>query len=246
MVWSNDEIDTLSKKYGMSPKHRLHAAAEDFHFPEKRFLADGYAPPGGYVKDFSVIRADDRLHLFHIDGRPGEICYITGNEISFGHASTDDLCRWIRHPMPLAVGERSWESEHVWAPFIYKKAGVYYMFYMGSGGGETFMTYATSTNLERWTRWPQGPIRSAVGRDPFVFDHDDTTVLFYTAHANGARISACQSHDMLSWTTMADPLFIPYEKGSGNIESCSMYRLGDRYVLWFNDYRTVYIDEAPG
>jgi sucrose-6-phosphate hydrolase SacC (GH32 family) len=246
MIWSPEEIETLSTKYGIRPECKLHDRAEDFHFPDKRFLAEGYAPPGGYVKDFGVIMAEGRLHLFHIDGRPGEICYVTGNEISFGHASTSDFCRWIRHPMPLAVGERSWESEHVWAPYIYKRAAVYYMFYMGNGHGETFMSYATSTDLERWTRRPEGPIRCAVGRDPFVFDQDDRAVLFYTAHAGGARISACTSRDMAAWEPLSDPLFIDHGEASGNIESCSMHPLDGRYVLWFNDYRTVYTNTPPG
>jgi len=141
MLWKEDEVEALSQRYGVRPGIRLHAGAEDYHFPGKTFLRDGYAPPGGYVKDFGVVFVDRRLHLFHIDGRPGEVCWVTGNEISFGHASTANGCHWLRHRMPLAVGDRPWESEHV------------------------------------WTRWPQGPIRSAVGRDPFVFDQDGQTVM---------------------------------------------------------------------
>ncbi len=114
-VCSEAEISALSRKFNITPGRRLHATAEDYHFPRRHFLKEGYSSPGGYVKDFSVIWHEGRLHLFHIDGRPGEICWITGNEISFGHASTDDFNRWIRHPMPLAVGDRPWESEHVWA-----------------------------------------------------------------------------------------------------------------------------------
>ena len=132
MVWQENEIAALSQRYGVRPGIRLHAGTEDFHFPEKTFLRDGYAPPGGYVKDFGVVLAEGRLHLFHIDGRPGEVCWVTGNEISFGHASTADGCRWLRHRMPLAVGDRPWESEHVWAPFVYRRDNLYYMFYCTS------------------------------------------------------------------------------------------------------------------
>ena len=246
MIWSEKEIETLSRRYGVRNGVWFYDTPEDYHFLEKRFLSGGYSPPGGYVKDFCVFLVDGRLHLFHIDGRPGEICYATGNEISFGHASTGDYCRWIRHPMPLAIAERPWESEHVWAPFVYQRAGLYYMFYMGSGQGQHFISYATSADLERWTRWPQGPIRCAVGRDPFVFDQGDRAILLYTAHAGGARISARASLDMLSWEPLPDILFIPHGEASGNIESCSMHPLNDRYVLWFNDCRTVYTDTPPG
>ena len=237
MIWKKKEIETLSKQFGLSPGIRLHDAAEDYHFPEKNFLAEGYTPPGGYVKDFSVIMAERRWHLFHIDGRPGEVCWVTGNEISFGHASSADFCRWIRHPMPLAVGDRPWESEHIWAPYVYRRAGVYYMFYMGSGQGETFVSYATSTDLQCWSRWKQGPIRCAVGRDPFVFDHDGRAVLLYTGHG-AARVSACASLDMVSWESLPDILCI--REGSGSAaESCSLHPIDGQYVLWFNDY-------APG
>ena len=125
-----------------------HSQAEDYHFPRRSFLSDGYSPPGGYVKDFGVIRYEGRLHLFHIDGRRGEVCWITGNEISFGHASTSDFQHWIRHPMPLAVGDRPWESEHIWAPYVYKRGEIFYLFYMGSGRSEAFISSATSRDLE--------------------------------------------------------------------------------------------------
>ena len=232
MARSKEEIEILSKRFGVMSGCRLHEGAEDYHFPEKSFLSTGYTPPGGYVKDFGVVIEDGHLHVFHIDGRPGEVCWITGNEISFGHASTADYCHWIRHPMPLAVGERPWESGHIWAPFVHRRAGLYYMFYMGNGHGETFISYATSTDLQSWTRWQQGPIRCAVGRDPFVFDHGDKAILLYTGHG-GARVSACASADMVSWEPLPDLLHIPHGTAA---ESCSLHPLGGRYVLWFNDY----------
>ncbi|MCC6578834.1 MAG: hypothetical protein IT440_00195 [Phycisphaeraceae bacterium] len=234
MAWNEKEVQRLSKQFNIHPGVRLHAKAEDYHFPDRDFLSIGYAPPGGYVKDFGVIRVDGRLHLFHIDGRPGEVCWVTGNEISFGHASTTDYCHWIRHPMPLAVGDRPWENAHVWAPYVYQRLGVYYMFYMGSGGEDVFISYATSSDLQRWTRWEQGPIRAAVGRDPFVFDHQGQTVLLYTGH-DGACVCACASRDMVTWEPLPDVIALNRIPGSA-AESCSVHPLGGRYVLWMNDY----------
>jgi sucrose-6-phosphate hydrolase SacC (GH32 family) len=228
--WTLAEIDRLARIHGIRPGCVFQG--EDYHFPNRDFLVGGYAPPGGYVKDFGVIRHAGRLHLFHIDGRPGERCWATGNEISIGHASTADYRHWIRHMMPLAVGERSWESEHIWAPYIYEQDGRYYLFYMGSGKGETYISYATSTDLNRWSRWPDGPIRSAVGRDPFVWHDGRRHILLYTGHG-GARVAACASSDLVNWLALSDVLYIP---GGKAIESCSMYPLNGHYVLWFNDY----------
>ena len=87
-----EEIAKLSAKFHIAPNCRLHAGAEDYHFPRQSFLRDGYTTPGGYVKDFGALWHEGRLHVFHIDGRPGQPCWVTGNEISFGHASTSDLC----------------------------------------------------------------------------------------------------------------------------------------------------------
>ena len=82
--------------------------------------------------------------------------------------------------MPLAVGDRPWESEHVWAPYVHKHGDLFYLFYMGMGNNQTFVSYATSPDLEKWTRWGDGPISSAVGRDPFIFEKDGKTILVYT------------------------------------------------------------------
>ena len=232
-IWTNEEISFLSDKFRIRPNCKLHSKAEDFHFPRKSFLQEGYAPPGGYVKDFSVIRHEGRLHLFHIDGRPGEVCWITGNEISFGHASTSDLCHWIRHPMPLAVGDRPWESEHVWAPYVYRHQDLFYLFYMGMGKGQTFISYATSPDLEKWTKWSDGPISSAIGRDPFVFEDNGRLILGYTG-MGFARVSACATRDMITWEPLPDLLTIP---GYTDAESPSLHTLKNGYVLWFNDYR---------
>ena len=232
MPWNTEEIAALSKRFGIRQGIRLHAGAEDYHFPEKDFLSCGYAPPGGYVKDFGVVPAGGRLHLFHIDGRPGEVCWVTGNEISLGHASTADYCRWVRHSMPLAIGDRPWESEHVWAPYVHRRNSLYYMFYMGCGKGETFISYATSSDLQQWKKWAAGPIRYAVGRDPFAFDNAERTILLYTGHG-GARVSACASRNMVEWEQLPDMLNIP---GEAAAESSSLHPLNGRYVLWFNVY----------
>ncbi len=203
-----------------------------FHFPAESFLEGGYAPPGGYVKDFSIIKHDDRYHLFHIDGRPEERCGETGNEISFGHASTADFRHWIRHRMPLAVSEKPWECDHVWAPYVYKRGDTFYMFYMGSGPGGTFVTYATSPDLEKWTRWPDGPIKSAIGRDPMAYTDGDRTIMIYTAHKRGT-VGAVASNDMQTWEALPDLINNP---DRACCESSSMHPLGNGYVLWFNDY----------
>jgi hypothetical protein len=203
-----------------------------FYFPRESFLETGYAPPGGYVKDFSVIKHQGRYHLFHIDGRPQERCVESGNEISFGHASTADLRHWIRHRMPIAVGDRPWENEHVWAPFVTEWKGRFYMFYMAAGRNtDGVLTYAVSDDLETWTKWSGGPIKTAGGRDPFVRFADDTIYLYFTANAGGVQVVT--SRDMQQWSPAQ---FVLRNEKRLPAESSSVHRRGSQWVLWYNDY----------
>jgi hypothetical protein len=223
-LYSSEEIADFCKQFDIY--------RNEFYFPKESFLEAGYSPPGGYVKDFSVIKHDGRYHLFHIDGRPEERCGESGNEISFGHASTTDFRHWIRHRMPLAVGDRSWENEHAWAPFVTEWKGRFYMFYMASGRDtDGVLTYAVSDDLETWTKWSGGAIKGAGGRDPFVRVADGLVYLYFTANVGG--IQCATSRDMQTWseakTVVRNEKRLP-------AESSSVHRCGDRWVVWYNDY----------
>jgi hypothetical protein len=223
-LYSEQETAGSCRRFQIGPSRE--------HFPTESFLERGYAPAGGYVKDFGVIKRQGRYHLFHIDGRPEERCSLSGNEISFGHASTADLRHWIRHRMPLAVGDRPWENEHVWAPFVTEWHGRYYLFYMGAGrhtAGQ--ISYATSADLETWSKWPAGPIRTASGRDPFVRIDEGVIYLYFTANVGGIQVVT--SRDMENWT---QPAVVIANSKRLPAESCSVHRCKGRWVLWYNDY----------
>jgi hypothetical protein len=226
--WSGEKIERLSARFG------VHDRGYHFHFPRESFLRYGYRPPGGYVKDFSILEHEGRWHVFHIDGRPGEICWITGNEISFGHCSTDDFQHWMRHRMALAVGDGAWDDEHVWAPFVRCHGDSFMMFYMGQGTGGTRIARAVSPDLARWRKL--GPIEAAHGRDPFVFEHEGRFVLAYTSHdeVDGHdALCACESRDLERWVPLA-PLMLTRHGGP---ESASIHRMDDgRWVAWVNDW----------
>jgi hypothetical protein len=222
-LYTQDEIADFSKRFQIYHN--------EFYFPKESFLEAGYSPPGGYVKDFSVYKHNGRYHLFHIDGRGPERCTESGNEISFGHASTADLRHWIRHRMPVAVGDHPWDNEHVWAPFVTGWQGRFYMFYMASGRNSDGVLASTSSNdLETWTK-SEEPIRSAEGRDPFVRIDGDTIYLYFTRNEGG--IGVVTSKDMINWskskTVYLNPNRVP-------AESSSVHRYGNRWVIWFNDY----------
>jgi hypothetical protein len=222
-LYSKEEMDNYCKRFHIWPS--------EFHFPRESFLSSGYSPPGGYVKDFSIFKHEGRYHLFHIDGRGAERCVETGNEISFGHASSADLQHWIRHKMPVAVGDKPWDNEHVWAPFVTEWNDRFYMFYMASGKNtDGVLASASSDDLETWTK-AEEPIRTAEGRDPFVRLDGDAIHLYFTANAGG--ISAVSGRDMKNWSK-AETVYRNADRLPA--ESCSVHRFRDRWVLWFNDY----------
>ncbi|MBN2211345.1 MAG: family 43 glycosylhydrolase [Sedimentisphaerales bacterium] len=224
-LYSEQEIADFCKRFNVY--------RNEFYFPPQSFLEAGYAPPGGYVKDFSVIKHDGRYHLFHIDGRPEERCGESGNEISFGHASTADLRHWIRHRMPLAVGDQPWENEHIWAPFVTKWKDKFYMFYMACGRNTPgVLTYAASDDLETWTKWLGGAIKTAQGRDPFVRYGDDGTIYLYFSFNYGG-LQVVTSRDMQTWS---EAKYILQNPRRAPAESCSVHRRDNRWVLWYNDY----------
>ena len=225
----NPSIYTKEQMTDFCKRFQVHQ--NEFHFPTESLLSAGYSPPGGYVKDFSVFKHDGRYHLFHIDGRGAERCIESGNEISFGHASTADLQHWIRHRMPLAVGDKPWDNEHIWAPFVTTWNGRFYMFYMASGKHtEGVLTSAYSDDLENWTK-SEVPINTAAGRDPFVRIEDGVIHLYFTANSGG--IGVVTSRDMQNWSKDETAYVHP---DRWNAESSSVHRLNNRWVLWFNDY----------
>ncbi len=227
--WTKEKIEHFNRKYG------IHDHGYHFHYPRQSFLKYGYYPPGGYVKDFCVLSYEDRWHFFYIDGRCDQICWISGNEIAFGHASTDDFQHWIRHLMPLAVGDSPYDNQHIWAPFVYPYKDTFHMFYMGQGTEGTYIASAVSKGLESWKKTGQ-PIKIAKGRDPYVFEHAGAFILVFTAHyqVDGRQaLGACRTCDFETWEPLPEIMLTRY----GGPESASIHPFGDgRYVLWVNDW----------
>jgi len=134
--------------------------------------------------------------------------------------------------MPLAIGDSPYDNAHVWAPFVTKWNDRFYMFYMSAGRNccDT-ITYATSDDLETWTKSPVGPLPDAGGRDPFVRYEGDWIYLCFTANRGG--IDCIRSRDMLTWDPATCIMRNPDRCGA---ESSSVLPYGAKWVLWYNDY----------
>src|SRR3990172_5560394 len=121
-----------------------------------------YEIPGCYVNDHCLIRDEAGVwHLYFILGEVGKGCYTPGNEAIIGHATSPDLVAWESQPHALErlEGGPRWESAHIFAPYVVRHEGRYWMYYCGDtpGGGQR-IGLATSTDLFAWQPHPANPV----------------------------------------------------------------------------------------
>ena len=185
-------------------------------------------------KDFALIKKDGVYHLFYI--RHNTLLSQSQTELDFGHATSVDLYNWTQQDSVLSVSPTVWDNQHVWAPSIVLRNGVYSMLYCGvstvPGVYDQFQRIgiATSTDLYQWTRldhpvfscdqvpWaycdPLNPLVTGF-RDPFVMPDPDVPggwLMAYTAN-NVADYSqmvvglAASAGDLTAWSDV-EPLWI--------------------------------------
>ncbi|WP_156724515.1 family 43 glycosylhydrolase [Streptomyces apocyni] len=160
-----------------------------------------------YLNDHTLIRANDRWHLFSIVGdsaAPGE-APDSAAETAFAHASAPDpYGPWTTHADALTVAPSYHGEEHLWAPHVIEAHGTYWMFYAAGGRTGAAINLATSTDLFTWTRVPSGPLfRGLVARDPMVVRIGAEWVMYYTElSAADGRHLVCyrRSGDLLRWS----------------------------------------------
>lgn len=116
-------------------------------------LERGYAPAGGAVKDFSLVRHRGRWHLFHILAREGLSCLSPDAEHRVGHASTADFVTWTTHDPVLPALPGTWQSHHVFAPYVFRWRERVHMVYAGINRlMYECLGWAESDDLFRWRR----------------------------------------------------------------------------------------------
>ncbi len=133
-------------------------------------------PPRGWVNDPNgPFRWRGRWHLFfqHNPERPqhGNICW--------GHASSDDLCTWVYHPVALAPTADGPDAGGCWSGCVVDDDGVPTAVYTGFVDDEATATVCLATarddDLMAWDKEPRPLLGAPEGgpwigfRDPFVF-----------------------------------------------------------------------------
>lgn len=210
-----------------------------------------------YINDHTFIQAGDGTwHMFGITHADPAAPL---DEKYFAHATAKDLFGpWKTEAPVLNVDPQAGETL-MWAPYVIRHEGLYYMYYCG--GGEDHTKYridlATSKDLFNWERSKSNPmvIDGFDARDPMVLPVADTWIMYYcaTSKPEGGNhvVKAVTSTDLLSWGNPQEVFQSPSTGTSGGpVESpFVVYREGKYYlfICGKNGYRSTacYVSDNP-
>ncbi len=215
-----------------------------------------FAEPGGYVTDHAFIKKDGNYHVFYIRGIAATD-WQAYHLFNFGHAVSKDLKNWKIEKPVLQCPESGCDQFQVWAPYILKRKGIYYMFYAGVNPNVCqSICLATSRDLYNWTREEKNPIiisgswangvydqnKWSDCRDPMVLKDGRNYYIYYTSMRMNPEtrqpescIGVSSSRDLLKWK---DEGFIRLEQ-SLNIppESPFVVKHNGTYYMIYTNYR---------
>ncbi|MGC9355319.1 MAG: hypothetical protein ACP5D9_15840, partial [Mariniphaga sp.] len=131
-----------------------------------------FAEPGGYVVDHAFVKKGDKYHVFYIRGIAATD-WPAYNLYNFGHAVSSDLKNWKIEKPVLQCPESGVDEFQVWAPYILKRKGVYYMFYTGVNiNVSQSICLATSKDLYHWNRYDSNPVITPGAWDNGIYSQD--------------------------------------------------------------------------
>jgi hypothetical protein len=175
-----------------------------------------------YYNDHTVVY-DQATHKWHLFGISHSMPPDPEHERTFGHLVSDTLVptptsTW--KPLPDALTAAPDET-HIWAPHVIFANGRYYMFYSAGDGDPTTqrIRYATSPDLNTWTRRGTILIDGYAARDPMVVRDGSRWILYYTATttpSGGNHIVAYRtSTDLVNWSARGVAFTHPAVGGAG-------------------------------
>lgn len=210
-----------------------------------------------YINDHSFIR--DEMGMWHLFGITATEPAKPSEEKFLLHATAPDLHGpWTKHAPVMHVDPSAGETV-VWAPYVMKHDGLYWMFYCG--GGATHAQYrinlATSSDLFSWKRCPSNPllVDGYDARDPMVLRVQSQWVLYYcaTESPSGGNhvVAAVTSSDLIHWANRKIVFRSP-QAGTygGPTESPFVVMRNNKYYLFLctnNPYNdtAVYVSDSP-
>jgi hypothetical protein len=192
-----------------------------------------------YINDHTFIRAENgQWHLFGITHREPANAQ---QEKFFAHATAPELeGPWTKQAPVLHVDERQNETV-VWAPYVLRHDGLYWMYYCAGGKDHTkyHIHLATSADLWNWRRHPANPmvVDGYDARDPMALQFKEYWLLYYaaTSEPRGGHhtVKVASSKDLSHWSDTQE-VFRDPEVGTygGPTESPFVVVRNEKYYLF--------------
>jgi predicted GH43/DUF377 family glycosyl hydrolase len=192
-----------------------------------------------YINDHTFIRAENgQWHLFGITHQEPANAQ---QEKFFAHVTAPDLMGpWTKQAPVMQADEKNGETV-VWAPYVLRHDGVYWMFYCA--GGKDHAKYhihlATSADLWTWKRHSANPmvVDGYDARDPMAMRFKDEWLLFYAATSKpkggNHTVKMVSSKDLSHWSNKKE-VFRDPEIGTygGPTESPFVVARNEKYYLF--------------
>jgi beta-xylosidase len=121
--------------------------------------------------------------------------------------SSTDLVEWTRHPVPLAVKDFAWATQHAWASHVVEKDGKFF-WYVTVFHDETHPGFAIGVAV---ADNPIGPFRDALGEA--LITNDMTPAPFQRKNSEGEMVD-------MDWDDIDPAVFIDDD--------------GQAYIFWGN------------
>ena len=204
------------------------------------------APAKGYVGDVMPFYEGNTFHLFYLqDWRDNAPNYHPWYKFT-----TTDLTSYTYQGQMIGLGQPSEQDFTLGTGSVIKAGSTYYAYYtghnylfLGTGQGQEAIEYATSTDLNNWTKKSNYILRAPAGysindfRDPFVIFNDATQEywLVVSAQISGKGVLIYYTTKDLSapnWVYQ-QPL---YSNTAYDMMECpDIFKMGNYWYLVFSD-----------
>jgi beta-fructofuranosidase len=203
-------------------------------------------PPVGYVGDIMPYYINNEFQIFYLqDVRDGGVGYHPWDKFI-----TKDLLKYDYKGEMIPLGKVGDQDLAIGTGSIIKSGNTYYAYYtghnwqfQGTGRAMQAVMYATSTDLEKWTKKSGFVLKAAAGydmdnfRDPLVVYNDENKeyMMIVGARINGKGVFAqYTTQDLNSDTwTLKQPFYSQTEYEM--LECPDLFKWGNYWYLTFSD-----------
>ncbi|MFT4061934.1 MAG: hypothetical protein QM642_06215 [Edaphocola sp.] len=241
---------SCGKNNTTQPEEDSPATAGIFPVPPAEWM-QGITDPyyaGGYVGDPMPFYENGTFHVFFLhDARDGATGFHPWDKFT-----TSDLLSYAYAGRMIPYGTSSDQDVALGTGSVIKVGNVYYGYYTGHNGGfpaigkpQEAIMYATSTDLQHWTKKEGFYLYAPTGysandfRDPQVMynEEEQKYYMLVSAQKDGQPVVATftsQDPSTDEWT-LEDPFFVSDNDDYWMLECPDVFKMGSKWYLTFSE-----------